>query len=110
MQDESVEVVRPVDAIWESPLLCSGRYREAVCSEGSRQAATFIGRICSATSSTQWLYDDRPGLTPRVMTAEILREIPPPPDVGDDMYLSVQGKYYAWREGVGMPTPPEAMP
>jgi hypothetical protein len=52
----------------------------------------------------------RPGLTPRVMTAEILREIPPPPDVGDDMYPSVQGKYYAWREGVGMPTPPEAMP
>jgi hypothetical protein len=59
---------------------------------------------------TQWLYDDRPGLAPRVMTAEILREIPPPPDVGDDMYPSVQGKYYAWREGVGMPTPPEAMP
>jgi len=113
MQDDSVEVIHPVGG--RQYLGVTAPVFEALSRSGLLGRVTTDGFVYLEDLEhykrygTQWLYDDRPGLTPRVLTAEILHDIPSPPDIGDDMYPSVQGNFYAWREGVGMPTPTEAM-
>lgn len=49
---------------------------------------------------TQWQTEERPELPERMLTAEHIQSIPPPPDAGDDRYPGVQTKMYLHREGM----------
>ncbi|MDP9478655.1 MAG: hypothetical protein M3R38_23730 [Actinomycetota bacterium] len=55
---------------------------------------------------TQWRTEDRPELPDRMLTAEYIQAMPPPPDAGDNRYPGVQTKMYIVREG--MPSVEEA--
>lgn len=49
---------------------------------------------------TQWHTEDRPELPERMLTAEYIQNMPPPPDLGDERYPGVQTKMYIQREGM----------
>lgn len=49
---------------------------------------------------TQWQTEDRPELPDRMLTAEYIQAMPPPPDVGDERLPGVQTKMYIQRDGM----------
>ncbi len=49
---------------------------------------------------TQWRTKDRPELPDRMLTAEYIQAMPPPPDTGDERYPGVQTKMYIIRQGM----------
>ncbi len=62
------------------------------------------------TFGTQWPTADRPDLPPtRMVSADFIQNMPPPPDIGDEKYPGVQTWFYIWRDGVDMPGIEEAL-
>jgi hypothetical protein len=114
MTDEFVQVVAPVEA--QRWLGVSVPTYRALARSG------LLGRITTGDDvywedpqhyqkyGTQWPIEGRPGLpSARMLSADFIQSMPPPPDTGDERYPGVQTWFYVWREGVGMPDVEEAL-
>lgn len=114
MQKDYVELVDPIETRrW---LGCSSAVFSAISRSG------LLGRITTdndllwedvrhyQTFGTQWPTADRPDLPPaRMLSADFIQNMPPPPDIGDEKYAGVQAWFYICREDVGMPDVEDAM-
>ncbi len=108
MQEDLVDVVHPVDA--RKWLGVSAPVFNALVASGLLGRTTDENQVVwedlqhYATYGTQWPTEGRPPLPTRMLTAELIQEMPPPPDAaGDENYPGVQAWFYLAREGMTNP-------
>jgi hypothetical protein len=102
-QEDLVDVVHPIEA--QKWLGVSAATYKALARSGLLGRITDDGQVFWEDLQhydrfgTQWRTADRPGVTQRMVTADMLQSIPPPPDMGEHDQPGAHMTMYLWPEG-----------